>query len=211
MLLRFPALSPSNGFPKDRMLLHPIALLEPTLGSAEYKILTGSSDRSLSQFDNERRGKVRPLGPIENHSPTVSCRGVENDLQFAKTTLSNYRSSKTCVIGVREKPDTPIHCSLGGLGNPAPDTRPRSMENSLLDSFRVFRSTSSSSSSRPRPVSVRHKNHFSRTSAPVECRAVSLVADRFSVRPSFASLLFAPGLLGLSRSIRSIPFRDPWV
>lgn len=72
LLLRFPALSPSNGFPKDRMLLHPIALLEPTLGSAEYKILTGSSDRSLSQFDNERRGKVRPLGPIENHSLTIS-------------------------------------------------------------------------------------------------------------------------------------------
>ena len=165
---------------------------------------------SLS-VDNGRRGKVRPLGPIENHSPIVSCRGVESDLQFAKTTLSNYRSSKTCVIGVREKPDTPIHCSLGGLGNPAPDTRPRSMENSLLDSFRVFRSSSSSSSSRPRPVSVRHKNHFSRTSAPVECRAVSLVADRSSVRPSFASLLFAPGLLGLSRSIRSIPSRDPWV
>ena len=151
--------------------------------------------------------KSSPTGPFKNHSPTVSCRGVENDLQFAKTTLSNYRSSKTCVIGVREKPDTPIHCSLGGLGNPAPDTRPRSVENSLLDSFRVFRS----SSSRPRPVSVQHKNHFSRTSAPVECRAFSLIADRSSVRPSFASLLFAPGLLGLSRSILSIPSRDPWV
>lgn len=64
LLLRFPALSPSNGFPKDRMLLHPIALLEPTLGSAEYKILTGSSDRSLSQYDNEGRGKGEPNRPI---------------------------------------------------------------------------------------------------------------------------------------------------
>ena len=46
------------------MLLHPIALLEPTLGSAEYKILTGSSDRSLSQYDNEGRGKGEPNRPI---------------------------------------------------------------------------------------------------------------------------------------------------